>query len=139
MAKVNENFKKWLVVPGKNRSSAEQSEDLQQLLDRPNKGSMSCANPPAEEEKTKAQIEQEEAERRQKAGQEKRKATIKRNAAEVAAAGAAAAAAATAAAAKVPLPRAESIPLSEARKAGNSSTIVSNQVPLLPSHHNKVH
>jgi len=131
LAKVDENFKKWLVVPGKNRSSAEQSEDLQQLLDRSNKGSMSCANPPAEEEKTKAQIEQEEAERRQKAGQEKRKATIKRKAAEVAAAGAAAA--------KVPLPRAESIPLSEARKAGNSSTIVSNQVHLLPSHHNKVY
>jgi hypothetical protein len=29
--------------------------------------------------------------------------------------------------------------LSEARKAGNSSTIVSNQVHLLPSHHNKVY
>jgi hypothetical protein len=57
LAKVDENFKLWLVVPGKNRSSAEQSEDLQHLLDRSNKDSMSCANPPAEEEKTKAQIE----------------------------------------------------------------------------------
>ena len=145
LAKVDENFKKWLVVPGKNRSSAEQSEDLQELLDRSNKGSMSCANLPAEGEKTKAQIEQEEAQRRQQAGQEKRKATIKRKAAEAAAAAKATTAAAsaaavppaTAAAAELHRPQAQAIPLSEARKTGNFSTITSTQVHL-PPHHNKV-
>ena len=135
------------MVPGKNRSSAEQSEDLQELLDRSNKGSMSCANLPAEGEKTKAQIEQEEAQRRLQAGHEKRKATIKRKAAEAAAAAkatatavAAAAAAvppATAAAAELHQPQAQAIPLSEARKAGIFSTIASTQVHL-PPHHNKV-
>ena len=106
---------------------------------------MSCANLPAEGEKTKAQIEQEEAQRRQQAGQEKRKATIKRKAAEAAAAAKATTAAAsaaavppaTAAAAELHRPQAQAIPLSEARKTGNFSTITSTQVHL-PPHHNKV-
>ena len=76
LAKVDENFKKWLLLPGKNKSNSEQSEDLQALLHRANNKSKSCSNPAAGVEKTKAQVEQEEAAARQKAGIEKRKATI---------------------------------------------------------------
>ena len=73
MAKAEENFKKWLVLPGKNKSDKEKSEDLQALFSRTNKGKSSTSNPPAE--KTKAQIEQEQYAAKQKAATEKRKAT----------------------------------------------------------------
>ena len=73
MAKAEENFKKWLVLPGKNKSDKEKSEDLQALFSRTNKGKSSTSNPPAE--KTKAQIEQEKYAAKQKAAAEKRKAT----------------------------------------------------------------
>ena len=75
LAKVDENFKKWLLLPGKNKSNSEQSEDLQALLDRANKSKCSISVPV---EKTKAQIEQEEYDARQKSASEKRKATLQR-------------------------------------------------------------
>jgi hypothetical protein len=74
MAKAEENFKKWLVLPGKNKSDKERSEDLQALFSRTNKGKSSSSNPPAE--KTKAQIEQENYAAKQKSATEKRKATM---------------------------------------------------------------
>ena len=73
MPKAEENFKKWLVLPGKNKSDKERSEDLQALFSRTNKGKSSTSNPPAE--KTKAEIEQEQYAAKQKAAAEKRKAT----------------------------------------------------------------
>jgi hypothetical protein len=74
MAKAEENFKKWLVLPGKNKSDKERSEDLQALFSRTNKGKSSSSNPPAE--KTKAQIEQENYAAKQKSATVKRKATM---------------------------------------------------------------
>jgi len=74
MAKAEENFKKWLVLPGKNKSEREKSEDLQALLSRTNKGKSCSSDPPAQ--KTKAQIEQEKAAEKQRIASEKRKATI---------------------------------------------------------------
>ena len=37
MEKAEENFKKWLLLPGKNKTKKEESEDLQALLSRANK------------------------------------------------------------------------------------------------------
>ena len=74
MAKAEENFKKWLVLPGKNKSEREKSEDLQALLSRTNKGKSCSSDPPAQ--KTKAQIEQEKAAEKQRIAKEKRRATI---------------------------------------------------------------
>ena len=74
MAKAEENFKKWLVLPGKNKSGKENSEDLQALFSRTNKGKSSSSEPPAQ--KTKAQIEQETYAAKQKTAAEKRKATL---------------------------------------------------------------
>jgi hypothetical protein len=74
MAKAEENFKKWLVLPGKNKSEREKSEDLQALLSRTNKGKSCSSDPPAQ--KTKAQIEQEKAAEKQRIATEKRRATI---------------------------------------------------------------
>ena len=71
--KAEENFKKWLLLPGKNKSSREESEDLQELLSRANKGKCGSDQPA---QKTKAQIEQEAYAERQKAAAEKRRATL---------------------------------------------------------------
>ena len=71
--KAQENFKKWLLLPGKNKSKKEESEDLQALLSRTNKGKCGSDNPA---QKTKAQIEQDEYAAKQISAAEKRKATI---------------------------------------------------------------
>jgi hypothetical protein len=71
--KAEENFKKWLLLPGKNKSSREESEDLQALLSRANKGKCGSDQPA---EKTKAQIEQEAYAAKSKAAADKRKATL---------------------------------------------------------------
>jgi hypothetical protein len=71
--KAKDNFKKWLLLPGKNKSKKEESEDLQALLSRTNKGKCGSDNPA---QKTKAQIEQEEYAAKQISAGEKRKATI---------------------------------------------------------------
>ena len=100
LAKVDENFKKWLLLPGKNKSKSEQSEDLAALLSRACKGNR-CSDPEEQQEKTLAQIEQEEYAAKQKAKNDKRLATIqakKVTAAATTAATTAATAAATAAA-----------------------------------------
>jgi hypothetical protein len=72
--KAEENFKKWLVLPGKNKSEKEKTEDLKALFSRTNKGKSSSSDPPPE--KTKAQIEQEQFAANRKTSNEKRKATI---------------------------------------------------------------
>ena len=103
MEKAEENFKKWLLLPGKNKTKKEESEDLQALLSRANKGKCGSAG-----EKTKAQVEQEAYDANRISAAEKRKATIQakkdkkslEQAAAVKEKVAAAAAAATAAAAK---------------------------------------
>jgi hypothetical protein len=73
IGKAEENFKKWLLLPGKNKSSREESEDLQALLSRASKGKCGSDQPA---EKTKAQIEQEAYAAKTKAAAEKRKATL---------------------------------------------------------------
>jgi hypothetical protein len=97
LAKVDENFKKWLLLPGKNKSKSEQSEDLAALLSRASKGNR-CSDPEQQQEKTLAQIEQEEYAAKQKAKNDKRLATIQAKKVTAAATAAAATAAATAAA-----------------------------------------
>jgi hypothetical protein len=98
LAKVDENFRKWLLLSGKNKSKSEQTEDLVALLSRACKGNRS--SDPQQQEKTLAQIQQEECLAKQKAKNEKRLATIQAKKVTAAATAAAAtAAAATAAAA----------------------------------------
>ena len=74
MEKAEENFKKWLLLPGKNKTKKEESEDLQALLSRANKGKCGSAG-----EKTKAQVEQEAYAANRISAAEKRKATIQAN------------------------------------------------------------
>ena len=99
LAKVDDNFKKWLLLPGKNKSKEEQTQDLVALLTRCSKGKNCSIEPLPEEDKTLAQIEQEEYAVKQKAKSDKRKATIQANKEAAAAIAATTAAAATAAAA----------------------------------------
>ena len=74
MEKAEENFRKWLLLPGKNKTKKEESEDLQALLSRANKGKCGSAG-----EKTKAQVEQEAYAANQISASEKRKATMQAN------------------------------------------------------------
>ena len=74
MEKAEENFKKWLLIPGKNKTKKEESEDLQALLSRANKGKCGSVG-----EKTKAQVEQEAYAANQISAGEKRKATMQAN------------------------------------------------------------
>ena len=97
LAKVDDNFKKWLLLQGKNKSKEEKTQDLVALLTRPSKGKNCSIEPLPEEDKTLAQIEQEEYAVKQKAKSDKRKATIQANKEAATAIAATTAAAATAA------------------------------------------
>jgi hypothetical protein len=86
-----------LLLPGKNNSKEEQTQDLVALLTRPSKGKNCSIEPLPKKDKTLAQIEQEEYAVKQKAKSDKRKATIQANKEAAAAVAATTAAAATAA------------------------------------------
>jgi hypothetical protein len=123
LTKVDENFRKWLLLPGKNKSKSEQTEDLVALLSRACKGNRS--SDPQQQEKTLAQIQQEEYSAKQKAKNEKRLATIQAKKVTAAAAAAAATAAAATAAAAADAPARVGITTADAtagRTAGDTAT-----------------